>query len=101
MTEFSPPVPLPPPPPPPIVSFGTIVARLLITGGLEGVQTLLAVLDDADAPPGEEPPVVRLLNALDGIYPDDPSARALLAAAGFDPDVILAVAPAASDAPPA
>lgn len=82
----------PNPPPPPdlfVVPFGTVLTRLLIAGGIEGVQTLLTTLAEIEVPEGEEPPALRLLNALEGIAPDDESARAILTAAGFDPDVIL------------
>ena len=89
--EWVDPNPPPPPPPPdiPVVPFGTVLTRLLVAGGIEGLQTLLTVLTEAEVPEGEEPPALRLLNALEGIAPDDASARALLVAANFDPDVIL------------
>lgn len=96
MTEWNPPVPPLPPPDVFVIPFGTVLTRLLVAGGLDGIQTLLTTLAAAEAPEGEEPPAVRLLNALEGIAPDDASARALIAQAGFDPDVILAYPEAAN-----
>lgn len=84
MTEWTAPYPAPPPPPEPIVPFGTVLTRIIMLGGLEAVAAVVSVLGEDEENAG------RLLNAIEGIYPTDQSARALLTAAQLDPDIILA-----------
>lgn len=75
-----------PPVPPPIearrmVPLQAVMARLQLLGQLEAVRVVL----------NANPPARALFLSIEsGIYADDPQARAVLSAAGCDPDVILA-----------
>jgi hypothetical protein len=69
-----------PPPPPVYVSRLTVVDRLIAAGKLADALAALA----------SDPVIEARWNAATEIATDDPTARALLAAVGADPDVILA-----------
>jgi hypothetical protein len=70
-----------PAPPPRLVPLGVLAARIIASGKL---ADLAAVLD-------AQPEARESLMALtEGVYENDTQARAILTAAGLDPDAILA-----------
>jgi hypothetical protein len=71
----------PPAPPRRMVALAVVCARLSVLGGWAAVEAVLAAAPEARA---------AVLGVTEGIYADDAQARAIFAAAGLDPDVILA-----------
>lgn len=69
-----------PPLPKAMVPLGVLAARIIASGKLAAVVAVLDANPNAKA---------KMVGLLEGIYPDDEEARALLAAAGADPDEIL------------
>lgn len=70
-----------PTPEPHLVPLAVVLHRLILTGRLDAMLTVLQAQPAARA---------QLLAIREGIYATDAMARALLAVAGADPDVILA-----------
>ena len=71
----------PSPPQRRLVPLGTVLFRVEVLGATPALQAAIA----ADQATRE-----LLLKLEEGIYSDDPQARALLSAVGADPDVVLA-----------
>lgn len=72
--------PNPPQPIRPIVPIAVVLNRVIVGGYLDAVVGALAQSTEVRE---------KLMGLTEGIYPDDPEARAFLAAAGADPDEIL------------
>jgi hypothetical protein len=70
-----------PPPPPALVPLAVVLTRVIALGGLTPLLAALQAAPDA---------VSVLLTLREGIYADDPQARALLTLAGLNPDQVLA-----------
>lgn len=63
-----------------LVPLGTLAARIVASGRLSALSAVLDAAPDARA---------LLMGLREGIYADDQQARALLTAAGLDPDEVL------------
>lgn len=70
-----------PPAPPTLVPLAVVLTRVIVLGRLNALLAVLQADKAAEA---------LLLRLKEGIYANDAQARALLTAAGADPDVVLA-----------
>ncbi len=70
-----------PAPPPALIPLGVLAARIVASGRLTALSQVLDAQPQARA---------RLMTLSEGIFRNDPEARALLVAAGLNPDEVLA-----------
>jgi hypothetical protein len=75
----------PPPPPDALVTLSVVAERLKAAGVRDAIVVL--VFD-----PGNRSALADLIMVQQGIAPNDPVARALISAAGADPEMVLATA---------